>query len=101
GERSTRKESHIFKDLLWRGRVMWGMMLFDSLRAVDYAVQRPDVDAGRIGTLGMSMGSTMSWWLAALDERVRVTVDLCCLSDYEALRETGDMDGHNLYYFVP
>jgi len=101
GERSGRKESLIFKDLLWRGRVMWGMMVFDSLRAVDYAAARPDVDSDRIGTLGMSMGSTMSWWLAALDERIRVTVDLCCLSDYEALRETGDMDGHNLYYFVP
>jgi len=101
GERSGRKESLIFKDLLWRGRVMWGMMVFDSLRALDYAVSRADVDAERIGTLGMSMGSTMSWWLAALDERIRVTVDLCCLSDYDALRETGDMDGHNLYYFVP
>jgi dienelactone hydrolase len=101
GERSTRKESHIFKDLLWRGRVMWGMMVFDSLRALDYAAARPDVDANRIATLGMSMGSTMSWWLAALDERIRATVDLCCLSDYDALRETGDMDGHNLYYFVP
>jgi len=101
GERSGRKESLIFKDLLWRGRVMWGMMVFDSLRALDYAVSRGDVDAERIGTLGMSMGSTMSWWLAALDERIRVTVDLCCLSDYDELRKTGDMDGHNLYYFVP
>ena len=25
----------------------------------------------RVGTLGMSMGSTMAWWLAALDERVQ------------------------------
>ena len=33
----------------------------------------------------MSMGSTMAWWLAALDERMKVTVDICCLTDFEAL----------------
>ena len=64
---------------------MWGMMVYDSIRALDYLETRPDIDAGRIGTLGLSMGSTMAWWLAALDERVKVCVDLCCLTDFEAL----------------
>ena len=31
GERSTRSESDIFKDMLWHGQVMWGMMVYDSL----------------------------------------------------------------------
>ncbi|AGA56485.1 dienelactone hydrolase-like enzyme [Thermobacillus composti KWC4] len=101
GERSTRTERQIFKEMLWRGRVMWGMMVFDSLRAVDYAASRPDVDPERIATLGMSMGSTMAWWLAALEPRIRAVVDICSLSEYDALLETGAYDGHNLYYFVP
>ena len=73
---------------------MWGMMVYDSLRAVDYLVTRADVDAGRIGTIGMSMGSTMGWWLAALDERVKVCVDICCLTDFEALLEEKGLEGH-------
>ncbi len=36
GERRGRTESEIFKQMLWTGRVMWGMMVYDSLRAVDY-----------------------------------------------------------------
>lgn len=100
-ERRTRTESEIFKLFLWQGRVMWGMMLYDSLRALDYLVTRPDVDPARIGTLGLSMGSTMAWWLAALDTRVKVCVDLCCLTDYQALIETGGVDLHGLYYYVP
>jgi len=36
------------------------------------------VDASRVATLGMSMDSTMAWYLAALDERVKVTVDINC-----------------------
>jgi len=101
GERSGPSESSVFKKMLWQGRVLWGMMVFDSLRAVDYLVTRGDVDPKRIGTLGLSMGSTMAWWLAALDERVKVCVDLCCLTDFHALIESNGLDGHGVYYYVP
>ena len=101
GQRSTRSESDIFKDMLWHGQVMWGMMVYDGLRAVDYLVSREDVDVNRIGTVGMSMGSTMAWWLAALDERIKVCIDICCLTDFQALIETNNLKGHGLYYYVP
>jgi dienelactone hydrolase len=87
--------------MLWSGQVMWGMMLFDSVRALDYLATRDDVDPARIGTLGISMGSNMAWWLAAVDERVKACVDICCLTDYQALIETNNLDGHGLYYYVP
>lgn len=101
GERSGRKEMDIFKDMLWKGQVMWGMMVYDSLRAVDYLVSRPDVDADRIGTIGLSMGSTMAWWVAALDPRIKVTIDLCCLTDFEELVREAGLDRHGIYYYVP
>jgi hypothetical protein len=101
GERRGRSEGEIFKEMLWRGQVMWGMMVYDSIRAIDYLAGRRDVDAARIATLGISMGSTMAWWTAALDERVKVCVDICCLTDYHALIETRGLDGHGIYYYVP
>lgn len=101
GERRGRSESEIFKHMLWHGQVLWGMMVYDTLRALDYLVRRPDVDAARIATLGISMGSTMAWWAAALDERIKVCVDLCCQTDFQALIETRSLDGHGVYYFVP
>ncbi len=60
----------MFKAMLWQGMVLWGMMVYDSYKAVDYLASRPEVDPSRIATLGMSMGSTMAWWLAALDPRI-------------------------------
>ena len=96
-----RTESSFSKEMLWRGRVPWGMMVYDSLKAVDYLRQREDVDAKRIGAIGMSMGSTMSWWLAALDERITVCVDICCLTDFEALIAENHVDRHGMYYYVP
>jgi len=101
GNRQGPSESHLFKRMLWNGQVLWGMMVYDAIRAVDYLVSRPDVDADRLGTLGMSMGSTLSWWLAALEPRISVCIDLCCLTDYQALLETNGLELHGLYYYVP
>jgi hypothetical protein len=101
GERRGRTEEATFKHMLWHGQVMWGMMVYDSLRAIDYLVSRPDVVPQRLGTVGMSMGSTMAWWVAALDPRIKVCVDLCCLTDYQPLIECGCLDGHGIYYYVP
>jgi len=101
GERSGRTESATFKSMLWRGQVMWGMMVYDSLRAVDYLVSRPDVDSARIGAVGTSMGSTLSIWTAALDTRIKLCVDICCLTDFEELEREGSLDAHGIYYYVP
>jgi hypothetical protein len=101
GERSTRTELDTFKDMLWKGQVLWGMMVYDTLRGLDYLLTRPDVDTARVGTLGMSMGSTQAWWAAALDPRLKFCVDICCLTDYQALVETNNLKGHGVYYFVP
>jgi acetyl esterase/lipase len=87
--------------MLWQGQVLWGMMVYDSLRALDVLVERPDVDPERIATLGISMGSTMAWWLAALDERVKVTVDICCLTDFHTLLAKKALRLHGVYYYVP
>ena len=101
GERSHTSELDMFKAMLLKGQVLWGMMVYDSLRAVDVFLQRPDVDPGRIGALGMSMGSTAAWWLAALDERIKVTVDINCLTDLDALIEDKGLSRHGIYYYVP
>jgi hypothetical protein len=101
GERSHTSEADTFKAMLWQGQVLWGMMVYDSLRAMDYLVAREDVDASRVATLGMSMGSTMAFWLAALDERVKVTVDICCQTEFHTLIAKKGLSGHGIYYYVP
>ena len=101
GERSGRPELDIFKEMLWKGQVLFGMMVYDNLRALDYLVSREDIDPDRIATMGMSMGSTMAWWLAALDERIKVCVDLNCLTDFQTLMDQGELRLHGIYYYVP
>jgi hypothetical protein len=101
GERSGRAELDMFKDMLWHGRVLWGMMVYDALKAVDYLASRPDVDSQRLATVGMSMGSSTAQWAGALDPRLKVVVDICCLTDWHTLVKVGGLKGHGIYYYVP
>ena len=94
-------EQEAFKEMLWRGRVLFGMMMFDEFRALDYLASRAEVDPHRLGALGMSMGATKAWWLAALDPRVRLCLDVCCLTDYDELIRAHGLEEHGIYYYVP
>lgn len=90
-----------FKLMLWQGRVLWGMMMWDEFQAVSYLGSRPEVDPDRVGAFGISMGATKAWWLAALDPRVRLCIDLCCLTDFQELIKNHNLKGHSIYYYVP
>ena len=94
-------ESEVFKDMLWQGEILWGHMVYDGLRAFDYLKSRPETDSRRIASLGMSMGSTLSFWLAALEPGIKVCVDLCCQTDFDALAKENGFDRHGLFYYVP
>jgi dienelactone hydrolase len=100
-QRNSDQELSLFKLNLWLGRTLWGMMLRDELIALDYLASRPEVDAGRIGAQGMSMGSTRAWWLGALDDRIKAVVGVACFTRYEDLIAIRQLRAHGIYYFVP
>jgi dienelactone hydrolase len=100
-EEDARTEASLFKTFLWQGRTLWGMMVHDDLLALNYLLSRPRVDPGRIGAMGMSMGSTRTWWAAALDERIKVAVCVACLTRYQNLIAHGQVRQHGIYYYVP
>ena len=101
GERRGRSESAVFKEMLWKGKVLWGMMVFDTLKAFDYLAAREDILADSIVSMGISMGGTMALWSTALEPRIKACIDLCSLCEYEALIAQQNMDKHGIYYYVP
>ena len=52
-------------------------MVWDGMRAPDYLLTRPDVDATRIAVTGTSGGGFQSLYLGALDERIKVVAPSC------------------------
>ena len=100
-ETGSREEASLAKLFLWRGTSLWAMMVRDDQIALDYVAGRPEIDPRHIGATGMSMGSTRTWWLAALDDRIRAAVCVACLTRYQALVRHRALHKHGIYYFVP
>ncbi|MDO8544774.1 MAG: alpha/beta hydrolase family protein [Opitutaceae bacterium] len=100
-ENKAAQEMSFSKINLWLGRSLWGMQVRDEQCLLDYLVTRPDINPDQIGASGMSMGSTRSWWLAAVDDRIKAIVGVVCFTRYTELIEHGYMRYHGIYYFVP
>lgn len=101
GERQTPSESALVKRLLWQGCTLWGWRLHDTLAALDWLRAQPGWQTLPVVTLGLSMGSTMALWAAALDERIAACIELCGAAEYDALLASGGFEGHGEYFFVP
>jgi len=85
---------------MWKGRNHWGMMVRDDQMALDYLVTRPEVDPGRIATIGLSMGCFRAFYLAALDQRIKVTVPVSCITRNADLIKNQSLSRHGIYYYV-
>jgi dienelactone hydrolase len=100
-EMDAAEELSASKYELWMGRSLWAMMVRDDLMALDYLFSRADVDSTRVAVTGISMGATRSWWLMALDERIKTGVAVGCLTRYQELISEQKLKAHGIYYFVP
>jgi len=68
----------------YRGYEFLALQIWDGMRTIDYMQSRPDVDARRIGCVGVSFGGTMTTYLAALDRRI----SCACVSGFlSSIRE--------------
>ena len=94
-------EGPLAKAALWQGRPLMGRMLAELLGVFGWLSAQPEVDADRIATLGLSMGGTHAYWLAALEPRLAACAHLCVFSDLGPLIDTGAHDLHGLYMTVP
>lgn len=100
-ERGGPTELSLFKKFLWHGSTLWGMMLHDDMLALNYLVSLPQVDPNHIGVTGMSLGGSRATWLAALDERLKVTIPVAQMNRYRDFDAAGGYPMHGIYYYVP
>jgi dienelactone hydrolase len=56
------------------GRLIMGKLVFDTMRGVDFLLEREDIDPARIGVSGNSLGGAKAGWMAALEPRLAVAI---------------------------
>jgi Dienelactone hydrolase family len=101
GDRDDVEESAAAKAHIWYGTSLIGQMVSEQSAALTYLSSRDDVDPRRIGAFGISLGSTLAYWHAAIDLRIAAIAHLCCYADYATLVELGAHDNHGIYLLVP
>lgn len=77
-----------------RGYTPAGVEAWNSIRALDYLETRPEVDKSRLGVTGRSGGGAYTWWLAALDDRIKVAVPTAGITDLHDHVVNGTIEGH-------
>jgi hypothetical protein len=95
GKETTLVKALTFVGLTWPGIVFW-----DDIRTVDYLSSRPEVDARRIGCIGISMGGYRSAYLAALDERIRAACVAGFMSSVRPMAKA-HVDSHSWVHYLP
>ena len=87
-----------YKEGMWwwhaRGYTPAGVEAWNCIRALDYLETRPEVDKTRIGVTGRSGGGAYSWWIAALDERIKVAVPVAGITSLKNHVVDGCIEGH-------
>lgn len=83
GYQGSKQISHSFGGTraheLW-GINLMGLQLWNSMRAIDFITTLPDVDPARIGCTGASGGASQTFFITAVDERIKVAAPVNMIS---------------------
>jgi len=77
-----------------RGYTPAGVEAWNCVRALDYLETRPEIDKERFGVTGRSGGGAYSWWIAAIDNRIKVAVPTAGITDLQNHVVDGCVEGH-------
>ena len=69
---------------LSRGYTPAAVECWNAVRSIDYLVSRPEVDRNRIAATGLSGGGALTFWIAAVDDRVKCAAAASGMTDWES-----------------
>src|SRR5262247_771730 len=102
---SPAREQNIYLEALREqlaGRSYMGLLVHETIRAVDYLQTRADVDSAKIGVTGFSLGGAIAWYAGAADPRLSVIAPVCGgAGAYDDLLRSQSNARYHSQYFYP
>jgi acetyl esterase/lipase len=74
--------------------------IYDNMRAIDVLQSLPEVDPGRIGCIGHSLGGHNTLFTAAFDERIKAAVTSCGFTSFHKYKG-GNLTGWTSPRYMP
>lgn len=84
----TTEHSQIHNQCVLSGNAFAKYRIWDGMRCLDYLETRAEVDRDRLGCTGCSGGGTLTAYLSALDERIKVSMPVCYITSLQARQES-------------
>jgi cephalosporin-C deacetylase-like acetyl esterase len=95
---STVEHTIIGMQCLLTGSHVAQYTIWDGIRALDYLLSRPEVDAKRVGCTGNSGGGTHTAYLSGLDDRIQVAAPSCYITSWKRMLESiGPQDAEQVF----
>ena len=95
---STVEHTELGAQCMLVGDALARYTIWDGIRALDYLLSRPEVDAHRVGVTGNSGGGTHTSYLAALDDRLQVAAPSCYINSWRVLLDAlGPQDAEQCF----
>jgi dienelactone hydrolase len=102
---SEARNQNIYLDALREqlaGRSFMGLLVHETIRAVDYLQTRTDVDRAKIGVTGFSLGGAIAWYAGVVDPRLSVIAPVCGgAGTYDDLLRSQPNARYHSQYFYP
>jgi dienelactone hydrolase len=83
-------QQQLAANLLQLGMTWLGVISWDDVRSAEFLACQPEVDPGRIGAVGLSMGSHRTWMLNALSDRVAAGAAICWMGTTDVMMAPGN-----------
>lgn len=87
-----------FKEVQWQSGSM--MAIWNNSRAVDLLCSLPEVDPGKIGAIGHSLGGHNTLFTAVFEPRIKVAVTSCGFTSFPKYKG-GDLTGWTSSRYMP
>jgi cephalosporin-C deacetylase-like acetyl esterase len=95
---STVEHTELGAQCMLIGDALARYTIWDGIRALDYLLSRPEVDASRVAVTGNSGGGTHTTYLSALDDRIRVAAPSCYITSWRVLLDAlGPQDAEQVF----
>jgi dienelactone hydrolase len=92
-------ERFLYSAATIKGATLAGLNMFDMSHVIDAVLTLPEIDSGRLGVIGHSMGGTLAPMLMMYDGRLGVGVSSCGVSTWKAMLEAHVI--HNYAVYAP
>ena len=92
---------HLTAKTIFTSGATWpGMLVWDDRRAVDYLCSRPEVNAARIGCLGLSIGGLRTAYLIGADPRIKAACVMGWMTEFHG-QLRNHLRNHTWMVYVP